>query len=160
VNIQEEAVIGEGCNICDSCFLEKGVVVGSHVTVKNGVSVFQGVTLEDDVFIGANVAFINDRYPRSHREDNWVLETTTVKKGATIGTNATVLCGLEIGEYAFIGAGSVVIRNVPAHTLVVGNPAKTVGFVCRCGRKLTGDLTCRCQLSYEFHDGQVRLRTT
>jgi acetyltransferase-like isoleucine patch superfamily enzyme len=158
VNVQEDAVIGEGCNICDTCFVEKGVVIGNHVTVKNGVSVFQGITLQDDVFIGANVAFINDRYPRSHRQDAWVLEPTTVRKGATIGTNATILCGLQIGEYAFIGAGSVVIRDVPAYTLVVGNPAKAIGFVCRCGRKLSEDLTCRCQLSYELQDGQLQLR--
>ena len=95
-NIQDGAVVGEGCNICDGCFIEKGAVVGNHVTLKNGISIFQGITLEDDVFCGTNTAFVNDRYPRSHRKDPWVLEKTTVKKGATIGSNTTVLCGIVI----------------------------------------------------------------
>jgi UDP-2-acetamido-3-amino-2,3-dideoxy-glucuronate N-acetyltransferase len=141
-NIQKGAKIGKGCNICDSCFVERGAKVGDHVTLKNGVNVFEGITLEDDVFCGANTAFINDRYPRSHRQDKWILEKTVVKKGATIGSNAVILCGVTIGEYALIGAGSVVTRDVPAYAIVVGNPAKFCGYACRCGRKLDSDLKC------------------
>ncbi len=148
VNILEGAIIGEHCNICDGCFIEGGSVVGNHVTVKNGVEIFSGVTIEDDVFIGAHTAFVNDRYPRSHRQDAWVLEKTLVKKGATIGANATILCGVTIGEYAIIGAGSVVTKNVSDYTIVIGNPSRISGYACRCGRKLNDDLKCSCGLSY------------
>ncbi len=152
-NIQKGARIGKGCNICDGCFVETGAVVGDHVTVKNGVYLFEGITLDDDVFCGANASFINDRFPRSHRRDSWVLEPTRVCKGATIGCNATILCGLVIGEYAFIGAGSVVTRDVPAHALVWGNPAEIRGFACRCGRKLSDQLVCACGMSFRQTDG-------
>ncbi len=135
-NIQAGAVIGKNCNVCDGSFVEKGVVIGDHVTIKHHVAIFDGVTIEDDVFIGSNVAFINDRYPRAHRCDPWTLEKTVIKKGAAIGSNATILCGLTVGEYAFVGAGSVVTRNVPAYTLIYGNPARIKGYVCRCGKKL------------------------
>ncbi len=148
VNIQDGAVIGTHCNICDGCFIEKGAMIGNHVTIKNDVAVFEGITLEDDVFCGANVAFINDRYPRSHRKDPWVLEKTTVKKGATIGANATILCGVTIGEYAVIGAGSVVTKDVAPFVIVLGNPARPKGYVCRCGRKLNSVLRCSCGLQY------------
>jgi len=147
-NIQDGATIGSFCNVADHCFIEKGVVIGDHVTIKNGVSIFEGVTLGDDVFCGTNVVFVNDRCPRSHRKDSWTLEKTLVKKGATIGSNATVLCGLTIGTYALIGAGSVVTRDVPAYTIVVGNPARAFGFACQCGRKLNKKFVCSCGLSY------------
>lgn len=147
-NIQDGAVVGSFCNVTDHCFIEKGVKIGDHVTIKNGVSLFEGVTLEDDVFCGTNVVFVNDRRPRSHRKDAWTLEKTLVKKGATIGSNATLLCGLTVGTYALIGAGSVVTRDVPAHAIVVGNPAKVIGFACACGRKLGKKLACSCGLSY------------
>jgi len=147
-NIQDGVHIGACCNIADHCFIEKGVVVGNHVTVKNGVSIFEGVTFEDDVFCGTNVVFINDRRPRSHRKDPWTLEKTLVKKGATIGSNATILCGITIGAYAFIGAGSVVTKDVPDYAMVVGNPAKGAGFVCQCGRPLKQGIVCSCGLCY------------
>jgi acetyltransferase-like isoleucine patch superfamily enzyme len=159
VNIQDGAVIGDGCNVCDGCYVENGAVVGNHVTLKNGVSVFAGITLEDDVFCGANVAFVNDRYPRSHRQDPWVLEKTLVKKGATVGSNATVLCGVTIGEYALIGAGSVVTKDVGDYHMVLGNPAKFYGFACLCGRKLPGDFRCSsCQTAFTLTDHQLRLK--
>jgi len=145
-NIQAGAVIGRACNICDGCFIEKGAVIGNNVTLKNGVNVFDGITIEDDVFCGANASFINDRYPRSRQQ--WRLEKTLIKKGATIGSNATILCGITIGEYAFVAAGSVVTRDVSDFTLVVGNPARFHGYACRCGRKLGEDLQCRCGQKY------------
>lgn len=157
VNIQDGAVIGAGCNICDGCFIEKGAVIGNHVTLKNGIAVFDGIVLEDDVFCGANCAFINDRYPRSHRKDSWALEKTLVKKGATIGTNATILCGIVIGEYAVVGAGSVVTKDVAAHTIVVGNPAKVMGFACQCGRTLQDSLKCSCGLKYKSRNETILL---
>src|SRR5579863_10380045 len=146
-NILEGAVIGGHCNICDGCYVERGGIIGNHVTLKNGVAVFDGVTLEDDVFVGAGTAFINDRNPRSHRSDAWVLEKTLVQKGATIGANATIMCGLTIGTYAVIGAGCVVIKDVAAHTVVVGNPARPVNYACCCGRILNDDLKCACGAS-------------
>lgn len=157
-NVQAGAVIGKNCNICDGSFVEKGVVIGDHVTIKHHVAIFDGVTIEDDVFIGSNVALINDRYPRSHRLDPWTLEKTLIKKGATIGSNATILCGLTIGEYAFVGAGSVVTQNVPAYALVYGNPARIKGYICRCGHKLNihrwafKKMGCSCGSQYSFRE--------
>ena len=150
VNVQEGAVIGKHCKIADGCFIEKGGVVGNYVTLKNHVFVFEGVTIEDDVFIGANVAFINDRYPRGHRLDQWTLEKVTVKKGATIGANATILCGVTIGEYALIGAGSVVTRDVPRHGLILGNPGVLKGYACQCGHTLDKKLKCVCGRQYRL----------
>jgi UDP-2-acetamido-3-amino-2,3-dideoxy-glucuronate N-acetyltransferase len=142
-NIQAGAVIGEGCNICDGSFVEKGAVVGNHCTIKHYVSIFDGVTIEDEVFVGSNIAFINDRYPRSHRKDKWVLERTWIKKGATIGTNSVIMCGLTIGSYAVVGAGSVVTKDVPDYTIVVGNPARKMGYACQCGHKLDSKHHCK-----------------
>ena len=156
-NIQEGAIIGDECNICDGCYIEKGALVGNSVTIKNGVSIFEGITLEDDVFCGANAAFINDRNPRSHRKDPWVLERTIVKKGATIGSNATILCGLTIGEYAIIGAGSVVTKNVAPYTMVWGNPAQYKGYACRCGKKMPITLKCPCGLNYSLNSQGLRV---
>ena len=147
-NIQAGAMIGRECNICDGSFVEKGARIGDHVTIKHHVAVFDGVTIEDDVFVGSNTAFINDRYPRSHRQDEWTLERTIIKKGATLGSNSVILCGLTIGEYAVVGAGSVVTKDVPAFTVVHGNPAEVKGHVCYCGRKLNADLKCSCGNQY------------
>ena len=148
-NILNGAIVGDHCNICDGCYVERGAVIGNHVTLKNGVAVFDGVTLEDDVFVGAGATFINDRNPRSNRSDAWVLEKVLVKKGATIGANATLLCGVTIGTYAVIGAGCVVIKDVPAYTIVVGNPARWIGYVCRCGHSLNIELKCTCGAAYQ-----------
>ncbi len=156
-NVQAGAVIGSHCNVADACFLEKGAVVGNHVTLKNGVCVWDGVTLEDDVFVGAGAIFINDRNPRSNRKDAWVLEKTAVKKGASIGANSTLMCGLTIGEYAVVGAGAVVTKDVPAYTIVVGNPAKCAGHACSCGRKLDSVHKCSCGLSYKIANQSVVL---
>jgi len=156
VNIGDGAVIGEGCNICDGCYVEKGAVIGNHVTLKNGVYIFEGITLEDDVFCGANAVFTNDRYPRSNRKDPWTLEKTVVRKGATIGSNSTLLCGITIGMYAVIGAGSVVTKDVPDYAIVIGNPAKQCGYACCCGRKLKDDYSCEhCRSQYVLVDEKL-----
>ena len=114
------ARIGSGCNICSHCFIENDVLIVNNVTVKCGVQLWNGITLEDNVFIGSNVTFCNDRYPRSGNS-HFLLERTLIKKGASIGANATILPGLTIGENSIIGAGSVVTKNVPADAVVIGN---------------------------------------
>ena len=114
-----EAVIGKDCNICSHCFIENKVVIGDRVTVKCGVQLWDGVTLEDDVFIGANVTFTNDKYPKSHNK-KFNLKPVTVKRGASVGANATILPGVTIGENALVAAGAIVTKNVPANTLYLG----------------------------------------
>ena len=122
------AVIGQDCNICDGVFVENDVKVGDRVTVKCGVQLWDGVTLEDDVFVGPNVTFTNDPFPRS-RKPPAQFSRTTVERNASIGANATILPGINIGRGAMVGAGAVVLRDVPNHAIVVGNPARIVGYV-------------------------------
>jgi acetyltransferase-like isoleucine patch superfamily enzyme/dTDP-4-dehydrorhamnose 3,5-epimerase-like enzyme len=126
-HILPRAVIGRDCNICDHTFIENDVVIGDRVTVKCGVQIWDGITLEDDVFVGPNATFTNDRFPRSRMIPERFLRTT-VKRGATIGANATILPGLTIGERAMIGAGAVVTRDVPPNAVLVGNPARIVAY--------------------------------
>lgn len=121
--VLKEAKIGENCNICSHCFIENDVVIGNNVTIKCGVQLYDGVTIEDNAFIGSGVAFVNDKYPKSKNKD-WKLEKTVVKKGASIGQNATILAGITIGENAMVGAGSVVTKDVLANSVVIGNPAR------------------------------------
>ena len=123
--ILKNAIIGNNCNINCQVFIENDVVIGNNVTIKPGVQIWDGLRIEDDVFIGPNVTFTNDRYPRSKKYPE-EFQQTIIKKGASIGANATVLGGLTIGEKALIGAGSVVTKNVPSGELWVGNPAKKV----------------------------------
>ncbi|OGC04333.1 acetyltransferase [candidate division WOR-1 bacterium RIFOXYA12_FULL_43_27] len=134
--IRESAVIGKKCIIGKSVYIDQGVKIGDRVKVQNGVSVYCGVELEDDVFLGPFSTLTNDLYPRAFDPD-WQIYKTLIKKGASIGANATVVCGNTIGEYAMIGAGTVVVSDVPPHGLVLGNPGKLFGFVCICGRKLS-----------------------
>lgn len=119
------AVIGENCNICAGCFVENDVVLGNNVTIKNGVSLYDGLRLEDDVFVGPNATFTNDPMPRSGCRPAGFLKTV-LRRGASIGANATLLPGLTVGEGALVAAGSVVTRDVPAHAVVMGNPARIV----------------------------------
>lgn len=119
------AQIGDDCNICSHCFIENDVIVGNSVTIKCGVQLWDGLRIEDNVFIGPNVTFSNDKYPRSKQYPD-AFAKTIVRKGASIGAGATIVCGVEIGENAMIGAGSVVTKNVPAGELWVGNPARFV----------------------------------
>lgn len=143
------AVVGADVNIGDHAFVEGGARIGSRVTVKNHVLVWDGVTVEDDVFLGPAMVFTNDMRPRAHvkkRPDE--LLPTVVRRGATIGANATVVCGVTIGAHAFVAAGAVVTRDVPDHALVRGNPASWAGWVCMCGLPLGEELVCECGRAY------------
>lgn len=122
--IMDDVVIGENCNIGMNVFIEKGVRIGNHVTIKNNVSLYTGVVIEDDVFLGPSCVFTNVVNPRSFISRKNEFKNTYVKKGTSIGANATILCGITLHEYSFVGAGSVVTRDVDAQTCVVGNPAK------------------------------------
>ena len=149
-HVLEGAVVGSNCNIGDHAFIEGGARIGSGVTVKNAVLVWDGVTIGDDVFLGPNMVFTNDLRPRAFgSKDPSSFTPTSVHRGATIGANATIVCGVVIGEYAFVAAGSVVNRDVAAHALVAGNPATAIGWVCQCGERLTHELTCGCGRSHE-----------
>ncbi len=117
--ILKNAVIGENCNICSHCFIENDVKIGNNVTIKNGVFLYDGITIEDNVFIGPNATFCNDRYPKS-KNKNFKLEPIVIKKGASIGANATILPGITIGENAMIGAGSIVTKDIKDNEKVVG----------------------------------------
>jgi UDP-2-acetamido-3-amino-2,3-dideoxy-glucuronate N-acetyltransferase len=131
------ARIGAECNICDHAFIETGVVLGNNVTVKNGVAIWQGVTVEDNVFLGPNCVLTNDPNPRAYiKKSGEALHSTLIRANATVGANATILCGVTIGRYAFIGAGAVVLRTVSDFALMVGNPARQVGWMCACARRL------------------------
>ena len=134
--------IGEHCNLGQNVFVASGVVLGRNVKVQNNVSIYAGVEIEDDVFLGPSVVFTNVSTPRSHVSRKERYERTIVKRGATIGANATIICGHAIGEFAFVGAGAVVTRDVPAHALVVGAPARQVGWMCGCGARLPDSLVC------------------
>ena len=128
--------IGRQCNIGQNVVISPQVTIGDNVKIQNNVSVYTGVVLEDDVFCGPSMVFTNVTNPRSHvsRKDEY--RPTLVKRGASIGANATVVCGHTIGRYAFIGAGAVVTRDIPDYAMVVGNPGRIVGWMCRCGLKL------------------------
>ena len=143
------ARVGADCNIGDHAFIEGGARIGDRVTVKNAVLIWDGVTIEDDVFLGPNVVFTNDRTPRAWvRKTGEQLGATCVRRGATIGANATIVCGVTIGERAFVAAGAAVTRDVPAHALVAGNPARQMGWACTCGLRLPRTLRCRCGRTY------------
>ena len=142
-HVLEGARIGSDCKVGGHVFVEGGVVVGNAVTIKNGVQLFSGVTVEDGVFLGPGAVFTNDASPRAPYPKGpagW--RATLVRRGATVGANATVLSGLTIGCWAMVGAGSVVTGDVPGHAVVVGNPARQAGWACRCGRTLPADLAC------------------
>lgn len=128
--------IGEKCNIGQNVVVSPDVVIGSNVKIQNNVSLYTGVILEDDVFCGPSMVFTNVVNPRSHVVRRNEYKQTLVKKGASIGANATVVCGTTIGRYAFIGAGSVITRDVPDYALMYGNPARQRGWMCQCGLKL------------------------
>lgn len=134
-HVLKNVKIGEDCNICDGCFVESGVTIGNRVTIKNSISIWEGVTIEDDVFLGPNCVFTNDMFPRSKAHHSEYVKTL-VKKGASIGANATIICGIELGRYCLIGAGSVVTKSVPDFALVTGNPARHRYWISKTGEKL------------------------
>jgi len=150
-HIMPECVIGENCNFGQNVVVSPGCIIGNNVKIQNNVSVYSGVVLEDDVFCGPSIVFTNVINPRSHVNRKNQYQKTLVKRGASIGANATVVCGNTIGAYSFIGAGAVVVDSVPDYGLVVGNPSKLIGYVCYCGERLgftldttTNTQTCSC----------------
>lgn len=153
------ATIGRNCNLGDHCYVESGVTLGDNVTVKNGVAIWQHVHVADNVFLGPNVVLTNDRFPRS-RDPAWQPQPTWIEEGVTVGANATVVCGVRLGSRCMVAAGSVVTRDVPAHALVRGNPARRHGWVCWCGPPLAPgsapEATCsRCGRTYAVSDSGV-----
>ena len=135
VQIRENAIVGKECIVGKSVYIDHTVAIGDRVKIQNGVSIYHGVTVEDDVFLGPHMTFTNDLYPRAF-DPEWCVVDTLVRRGASVGANVTVVCGIELGEYCMIGAGAVVTRNVPAHALVLGNPGRVVGFVSIRGKRV------------------------
>jgi UDP-2-acetamido-3-amino-2,3-dideoxy-glucuronate N-acetyltransferase len=159
-HVMEDAVIGRGCVLGQNCFVGSGVRIGDGSRLQNNVSVYEGVTLEEDVFCGPSVVFTNVSNPRAFVDRKTEFRKTRVRRGATLGANATLLPGITIGEYAFVGAGAVVTRDVLAHALVVGTPARQVGFVSRAGERLSfdadGHAVCpRTGARYALREGVV-----
>lgn len=158
-HVRKNAKIGSDCIIGKNVYIDEGVVIGNKVKIQNNVSVYKGVAIEDGVFVGPHVCFTNDKLPRAINPDgtqknqtDWKIAKTTVKEGASIGANSTIICGVNIGKFAMIGAGSVVTKNVPDYALVYGNPAKFKGYVCKCGamaKKTKNRLQCsECGMSF------------
>lgn len=144
--VREGATVGSRCVIGKGVYIDVGVHIGNNVKIQNGVSIYRGVILDDGVFCGPGAVFTNDLYPRSINPDgsprtasDWTVTDTHVGIGASIGANATIVCGVTIGPWAMVGAGSVVSRSVPAHGLVVGNPARLIGMVCACGARFRAE---------------------
>ncbi|MCZ8293241.1 MAG: acyltransferase [Hylemonella sp.] len=154
VHICSGARIGRACSFGQNVFVGNDVVIGNNVKVQNNVSVYDAVTLEDDVFCGPSMVFTNVYNPRSAIVRKNEYRQTLVRRGATLGANCTVVCGVTIGEYAFVGAGAVVNRDVPSYALMVGVPARRQGWMCRCGVQLKGrgDIRCECGASYRIDD--------
>jgi len=160
-HIMPNCTLGENCNIGQNVVVSPDVVLGKNVKVQNNVSIYTGVICEDDVFLGPSMVFTNVTNPRSGVNRRGQYSKTIVKKGASIGANATIVCGHDIGEYAFIGAGAVVTKTIPAYALVVGNPSKQIGWMSEYGHRLhfdeNGIAICpESKEKYELKDGQVR----
>lgn len=157
VHVCSGARLGEGCSLGQNVFIGNDVVIGNNVKIQNNVSVYDAVRLEDDVFCGPSMVFTNVFNPRSAVSRKAEYRQTIVQRGATLGANSTVVCGTTIGEYAFIGAGAVVSRDVPAYALMVGIPARHAGWMCRCGDKLSardGEVVCAaCRRHYRIDNG-------
>lgn len=159
-HVMSGCIIGENCNIGQNVVISPGVVLGNGVKIQNNVSVYTGVICEDGVFLGPSCVFTNVINPRSFIERKSEYKETIIGKGASIGANATIVCGNKIGKYALIGAGTVVTKDVPDYALVVGNPARVVGSVCKCGEKLDfkeNSAVCeKCGLQYVKTNGIVK----
>ena len=154
------AQIGKYCKIGQNVVIHGSVIVGNNVKIQNNVSVYDGVTLEDDVFCGPSMVFTNVINPRSHVNRKNEYQRTLIRRGASLGANSTIVCGTTVGEYAFVGAGAVVTKDIPDHALVVGCPARQIGWMCRCGVRLTirdGKSQCEsCGLTYELTGETIR----
>lgn len=147
------AVIGRACNLCDHVFVEGGAWIGDHVTLKNQVAVWDGVRIEDEVFVGPNVTFTNVKSPRAgfkKRRDEFL--PTVIETGATLGAGSVLVCGVRVGRYALVAAGSVVIRDVAPFQMVAGNPAEPKGWACVCGGRLPESLVCECGRRFRITD--------
>ena len=159
-HIMPGAVIGRGCSLGQNVLVSTECILGDNVKVQNNVSIYTGVVLEDDVFCGPSMVFTNVVNPRSHVPRKHEYRRTLVRRGASLGANSTILCGVTIGEYAFVGAGAVVIRDVPSRAIVVGNPSRVSGWMCDCGATLTRDrvvpsraICSACRAEYVPNDG-------
>jgi UDP-2-acetamido-3-amino-2,3-dideoxy-glucuronate N-acetyltransferase len=152
--------IGQNCNLGQNVYIDRDVVVGDSCKIQNNVSIYKGTTLEDGVFCGPSMVFTNVINPRAFIERKHEFKETLVRKGATLGANSTIVCGIEIGAYALVGAGAVVTRDVPAYALIIGVPGRQVGWVCRCGVKLPeggSKLVCpECGERYREVEGQLQ----
>lgn len=159
-HIMPDTHIGEGCTIGQNVVAGPGVTIGKGCKIQNNVSLYKGVTLEEGVFCGPSMVFTNVFNPRAHIRRMDEARPTLVKRGASLGANCTIVCGVTIGRFAFVGAGAVVTKDVPDHALVYGNPAKVRGWVCVCGEKLGTDLRCPvCAATYERERDGLRNRT-
>lgn len=162
-HIMGGAVLGTGCNLGQNVFVDRTARIGNNVKIQNNVSVYSNVTLEDDVFCGPSMVFTNVSRPRSAfpKSGPGEYDSTLVKQGATLGANCTIVCGHTVGAWAFIGAGAVVTTDTPDYALVVGNPARRIGWMCKCGDRLPtgkGAVTCdACHRVYEGADGRLTL---
>jgi len=163
-HVMDHAKIGDRCTLGQGVHVANGVVIGNGCAIQNGAQLFTGVTLEDDVFVGPCAVFTNVTTPRAFVHRKQAFKPTLVKRGASIGANATILCGVTIGEYALIGAGAVVTRDVGPHRIVVGNPIREIGWVCRCGAKLafaqdwsTVFAPCECGTRYQLVNARPTL---
>jgi UDP-2-acetamido-3-amino-2,3-dideoxy-glucuronate N-acetyltransferase len=151
-HVMSGAVIGARCSLGQNVVVMNGVRIGENVKIQNNVSVYEGVVLEDDVFCGPSMVFTNVSNPRSHVSRKNEYRTTLVRRGATIGANATIVCGVTLGEYAFIGAGAVITRDVMPYALMAGVPGRRIGWMCQCGERLpdTGAAQCKvCGTAYQ-----------
>jgi len=161
--VMPRARIGANCKLGKGVYVDTGVRIGDRVKVQNGISIYRGVTVEDDVLLGPHMAFTNDLYPRAFNDD-FEIVPTLVKTGASVGANATIVCGVTLGSYCMVGAGAVVTMDVPDYALVAGNPARVLGYVCACGKRLnvdykkrkSGDVSCdRCGKQFRIEASQL-----
>lgn len=162
VHVSSDARIGKDCVLGQNVYVGPGVEIGDGCRIQNNVSVYRNVTLEEDVFCGPSAVFTNVRNPRAAVDRKEEFEATLVRKGCTIGANVTVICGIELGTYSFVGAGATVLRNVAPYALVVGNPARQIGWVCQCGERLSESkpIVCeRCGLEYVHHVDYLELKS-